>query len=288
MGWFDGKAGLVTGAAGGIGRASALAYAQEGGSVIVADLESSRAKGEETVELITRAGGNAAFVAVDVSSDEQVKNLIDTTVSTFGRLDFALNNAGIVATGFTADIGEDAWDRVFEVDIKGVWLCLKYELLYMKENGGGAIVNTASESGLVGTPMASPYVAAKHAVVGLTKTAAGEYANLGIRINAIAPGAVWTPMMASYPVEVQQLLLAPQPMHRFGAVEEIANAVVWLSSDKASFITGITLPIDGGATASAQSFDPNLSPSVAYVDTPMAANATDLKTAPPDLVGHRP
>lgn len=262
MAWFDGQAGLVTGAASGIGRASAIAYAREGGAVIVADLEASRCMGEETVKLITDAGGRAAFVAVDVSDAEQVKNMVDTTVSTFGRLDFALNNAGIVATGFTADIEEAAWDRLFEVDIKGVWLCLKYELLYMKEHGGGAIVNTASESGLVGTPMASPYVSAKHAVVGLTKTAAGEYANLGIRINAIAPGAVWTPLMESVPNEAQQMLMAPQPMHRFGTSEEIANAVIWLSSDKASFVTGITLAIDGGATASAQSFDAHLSPSV--------------------------
>ncbi|WP_336855503.1 glucose 1-dehydrogenase [Sinomonas albida] len=260
MGWFDGKAGLVTGAAGGIGRASAVAYAAEGGSVIVADLESSRAKGEETVAMIHAAGGNAAFIPVDVSDDAQVEALVDATVREFGRLDFALNNAGIVEMGFTADISEQAWDRLFEVNIKGVWLCLKHELRYMRAHGGGSIVNTASESGLVGTPLASPYVSAKHAVVGLTKTAAGEYANMGIRINAIAPGSVWTPLMASAPAEAQEMLMAPQPMHRFGTPEEIANAVIWLSSHKASFITGITLPIDGGATASAQSFDPNLSP----------------------------
>lgn len=262
MGWFDGKAGLVTGAAGGIGRASAIAFAAEGGSVVVSDLESSRAGGEETVRIITEAGGRAAFVSADVRHADQVENLINKTVAAFGRLDFAHNNAGIVETGFTADIEEEAWDRIFAVDVKGVWLSMKYELLYMKEHGGGAIVNTASESGLVGTPMASPYVSAKHAVVGLTKTAAGEYANLGIRINAVAPGSVRTPLMEAAPIEVQEMLMAPQPMHRMGTSEEIANAVIWLSSDKASFVTGIALPIDGGAIASAQSFDPFLSPSL--------------------------
>lgn len=261
MGWFDGKAGLVTGAASGIGRASAMAYAAEGGSVIVADLESARESGEETVSLIRSTGGKAAFVPVDVRDAEQVQHLVETTVSTFGSLDFANNNAGIVAIGFTADIEESDWDRVFDVNVKGVWLCLKYELRYMKEHGGGAIVNTASESGLVGTPLASPYVSSKHGVVGLTKVAAGEYANLGIRVNAIAPGSVWTPLQEAAPVAIQESLMAPQPMHRWGTSEEIANAVIWLSSDKASFITGITLPVDGGATASAQSYDPSLNPS---------------------------
>lgn len=261
--WFAGKAGLVTGAASGIGRASALAYADEGGSVIVADLEQSRAKGEETVRLIREAGGSAEFVAVDVRDSDQVETLIDTTVATFGRLDFALNNAGTVAEGFTAEVDEASWDRVFDVNIKGVWLCMKYELRYMKEHGGGAIVNTASVSGLVGTALTSPYVSTKHAVVGLTKVAAGEYANLGIRINAVAPGAIWTPLMQSAPEPIQQMMLAPQPLHRFGAAEEVANAIVWLSSDKASFITGVTLPVDGGLTATPGSYNPALSPSLA-------------------------
>ncbi|MFF2772868.1 SDR family NAD(P)-dependent oxidoreductase, partial [Streptomyces bacillaris] len=211
MGLFEGKAGLVTGAAGGIGRASAIAFAAEGGSVVVSDLESSRTQAEETVAIIESAGGRAIFVPADVSHNESIKNVIDQTVATFGRLDFAHNNAGIVAIGGVTDIEEAAWDRVFEVDVKGVWLSLKHEILYMRKHGGGTIVNTASESGLTGTPLASPYVAAKHAVVGLTKTAAGEVANQGIRINAIAPGSVWTPMMASAPSEVQELLLAPQP-----------------------------------------------------------------------------
>lgn len=260
MGWFDNKAGFVTGAAGGIGRASAIAFAAEGGSVVVSDLEGSRDRGEETVRMITEAGGQATFVPVDVRFADQVKHLVDETVRVYGSLDFAHNNAGVVETGFTAEIEESAWDRLFAIDVKGVWLSMKYELLHMADHGGGVIINTASESGLVGTPLASPYVAAKHAVVGLTKTAASEYANMGIRINAVAPGSVRTPLMEAAPTEVQDLLMAPQPMHRMASPEEIANAVVWLASDKASFVTGTTLAIDGGATASAQSFDPNVSP----------------------------
>lgn len=146
------------------------------------------------------------------------------------------------------------------VDLKGVWLSMKYELLHMMENGGGAIVNTASEAGLVGTPLASAYVAAKHGVIGLTKTAAGEYANMGIRINAIAPGAIATPMVLELPQEGQDLLLDPQPLNRFGTPEEVAEAVLWLTSDKSSFVTGTTLSIDGGATSNAQSYSPDLSP----------------------------
>ena len=261
MGLFEGKAGLVTGAAGGIGRASAIGFAAEGGSVVVSDLESSRALGEETVSIIEATGGKAIFVAGDVSDNDSVKNLVDQTVATYGRLDFAHNNAGIVVMGGVTDIDEAAWDRLFAIDVKGVWLCMKHEILYMREHGGGSIVNTASESGLTGTPLASPYVAAKHAVVGLTKTAAGEVANQGIRVNAIAPGSVRTPMMESAPQEAQDLLLAPQPMHRMGTPEEIANSVIWLASDLASYVTGIALSIDGGAMANAQSYDPSWSPS---------------------------
>lgn len=259
--WFEGKAGLVTGGASGIGRASALAFAAAGGSVVVADLERSRQGGEETVRLIAEAGGEAAFVAVDVARSDQVESLIDTTIATYGRLDFAHNNAGTVAEGFTADVDEEAWDRVFDVNIKGVWLCMKHELRHMKDHGGGAIVNTASVSGLIGTALTSPYVATKHAVVGLTKVAAGEYANLGIRINAVAPGAIWTPLMQSAPEPLQQMMLAPQPLHRFGTADEVAEAVIWLCSPKASFVTGATLPVDGGLLATPGSYSPFLSPS---------------------------
>lgn len=258
---FEGKAGLVTGAAGGIGRATAIAFGREGASVVVADLEQMRTQSLETVALVERAGGRATFVPVDVSNAASVEHLIDATVAHYGRLDFAHNNAGILSTGFTADITEDEFDRILAIDVKGVWLAMKYEILHMRHHGGGTIVNTASEAGLVGTPLAGAYVAAKHAVVGLTKTAAGEYANMGIRINAIAPGAIETPMVSQLPQAGQDLLMAPQPLHRFGTPDEVADAVLWLSSPKSSFVLGTVLSIDGGATSNAQSYDPQLNPS---------------------------
>jgi NAD(P)-dependent dehydrogenase (short-subunit alcohol dehydrogenase family) len=261
MSLFSGKAGFVTGGAGGIGRATAIAFGREGASVIVADIEASRVHSEETVEMIRKAGGKAEFVATDVSKSADVERMVKTVVDTYGRLDFAFNNAGIAVGGFTADMAETDFDRVMSIDVKGVWLCMKYALLHMKANRGGAIVNTSSESGLVGTPMASAYVAAKHAVIGLTKTAAGEYANMGIRINAIAPGAIATPMTLSQPKEFQAMLIDPQPMHRFGKPEEVADLVLFLMSDKASFITGTTVSIDGGATSNVQSYSPIMSPS---------------------------
>ena len=207
---FADKAGIVTGAAGGIGRASAVAFGRLGAKVVVADLEQTRSQSLKTVALVEDAGGEAVFAPVDVTSSESVRNLVEFTISQFRRLDFAHNNAGVGSFGFTADMAEEEFDRVVAVDLKGVWLAMRYEILHMKDNGGGTIVNTASESGLVGSLLTAPYVAAKHGVVGLTKTAAGEYANMGIRINAVAPGAV--------------------------------------------------LAIDGGATASAQPYDPMSSP----------------------------
>lgn len=259
---FEGKAGIVTGAAGGIGRATSIALAAAGGAVIVADLEACRASGEETVAIINAMGGKANFVPVDVTSERSVKNMVNCTIDAYGRLDFAFNNAGIASPAFTAEYSEEEFDRITAVDLKGVWLCMKHELLYMKEHGGGSIVNTASEAGLTGTPMAAAYVAAKHGVVGLTKTASAEYANMNIRINAIAPGAIRTPMMTSLPQAAQDRLIAPQPLHRYGTPEEVAEAVVFLLSDKASFILGTVLSIDGGAMATAESYSPLLSPTV--------------------------
>ena len=258
---LEGKAGLVTGAADGIGRAAALVYAREGASVVVNDLESRRSDAEETVRLVTKAGGNATFVPADVTKASEVEGLVAACAETYGSVDFAFNNAGVLATGFTADVEEADFDRVVAVDLKGVWLCMKYELLHMKDHGGGAIVNTSSEGGLVGTPLAGLYVATKHAVIGLTRTAAGEYANMNIRINAVAPGTIATPMVLGLPQEGQDMLMAPQPLNRLGRPEEVAEAVVWLSSDRASFITGTVLSVDGGATSNAQSYDPSLSPS---------------------------
>lgn len=255
------KAGLITGAAAGIGRATAIACAREGAAVIVNDLESRRADAEETVRLVRAAGGRAEFVPADVTVADEVEALIRACADTYGAVDFAFNNAGILSTGFTAEITEEDFDRIVDVDIKGVWLCMKYELLHMTQHGGGAIINTSSEGGLVGTPLAGPYVAAKHAVIGLTRTAAGEYANRNIRINAVAPGTIATSMVLSLPKAGQDMLMAPQPMHRLGRPEEVADGVVWLASERASFVTGIVLSIDGGATSNAQSYDPALSPS---------------------------
>jgi NAD(P)-dependent dehydrogenase (short-subunit alcohol dehydrogenase family) len=257
---LDGKAGLVTGAAGGIGRATAIAFAREGARVIIGDVEQARKGAEETVAIIKRSNGEAQFVPTDVSKADQVQRLVEVTVTAFGRLDFAFNNAGVLATGFTADLDEKAFDRVMAVDVKGVWLCMQSEIRYMKAHGGGVIVNTASEAGLVGVPTAGAYSAAKHAVVGMTKTAAGEYANMGIRINAVAPGAIATPMVVNLPQAEQDMLMAPQPLHRFGTPEEVAEAVLWLTSNKSAFVLGSVLVIDGGATSNATSYNPLTSP----------------------------
>ncbi|MEX5261547.1 SDR family NAD(P)-dependent oxidoreductase [Kocuria sp. CPCC 205263] len=260
MSEFTGKAGLVSGAAGGIGRATAIAFGREGASVVVADIGPMRAQAEETVRLVEEAGGKAVFVPVDVADAASVRNLIATTVETYGRLDFAHNNAGVLVGGFLADTTEEDFDKIIAVDLKGVFLAMKEEINHMMEHGGGAIINTASEAGLVGTPQAGAYVAAKHGVVGLTKTAAGEYANFGIRVNGIAPGAIGTPMVLNLPQEAQESLMAPQPMHRLADPSEVAHTVVFLASEKASFITGTIISIDGGATSNAQSYDPVNSP----------------------------
>jgi NAD(P)-dependent dehydrogenase (short-subunit alcohol dehydrogenase family) len=261
MALLKGKAGLVTGAAGGIGRATAVAYAREGAKVVISDVEQARKGAEETVAMVKRSGGEAPFIPTDVSKADQVERLVEATVRTFGRLDFAFNNAGVLATGFTADLDERTFDRVTAVDVKGVWRCMQSEIRYRKAHGGGVIVNTASEAGLVGVPTAGAYSAAKHAVVGMTKTAAGEYASMAIRINAVAPGAIATPMVVNLPQAEQDMLMAPQPLHRFGTPEEVAEAVLWLTSDKSSFVLGSVLVIDGGATSNATSYDPSSSPS---------------------------
>lgn len=260
MGLLEGKAGLVTGGATGIGRATAVAYAREGAKVVIGDLENMRSLVEETLTLVKKAGGEGVFVPTDVTRADNVKRLVDTTVATFGRLDFAFNNAGVFTTGFVADVEEADFDRVIAVDLKGVWLCMKYEIQYMKAHGGGAIINTTSIAGLVGGPTGGAYVAAKHGVIGLTKTAAGEYANMNVRINAIAPGTIATPLVLQAPLEMQEVLMAPQPLRRLGTPEEVAELVVFMTSDKAPFIIGSVVAIDGGATSNAISYSPGFSP----------------------------
>jgi len=255
-GTLDGKVALVTGAASGIGRATALTFAREGAKLVVADMNVDG--GQQTVHMIAENGGEATFVQVDVTSAAQVETMISKTVETYGRLDCAHNNAGISGAGIggdlltlTADYPDERWHQVIAINLTGVWLCMKYEMPQMLQQGGGAVVNTASAAGLVGLPGASAYVASKHGVVGLTKTAALEYAKQGIRVNCVCPGYIQTPMtepLMNEP-ELMNLIVASEPIGRVGNPEEVAEAVVWLCSDAASFVTGHTMTVDGGYVA---------------------------------------
>ncbi len=250
-GQVNGKVALVTGGGSGIGRATSLAFAREGAKVVAADIVV--AGGEETVRMIKAAGGEATFIQVDVSKAAEVEALIKKTVETYGRLDCAFNNAGIEGQmAPTVESSEENWDRVIAINLKGVWLCIKSEIAQMLKQGGGAIVNTALIAGLVGGAGASAYVASKHGVNGLTKTAALEYAKQGIRVNAVCPGVIHTPMVeravGSNP-QMAEMMVAMEPVGRLGKPEEIAEAVVWLCSDAASFVTGLPMAVDGGLTA---------------------------------------
>jgi NAD(P)-dependent dehydrogenase (short-subunit alcohol dehydrogenase family) len=242
---------LVTGGSSGIGRAAAVAFAHEGARVVVADI--AEEAGLQTIEIIHNRGGEAIFVRTDVSSPIDVANLFDRALGTFGRLDFAFNNAGTEGTiAATVDCTEENWERTISVNLRSVWLCMKHELQHMLERGSGAIVNCSSIAGLVGYPGLPAYVASKHAIVGLTKTAALEVATRGVRVNAVCPGVIRTPMIdriVAHDQETQQRLIASEPMGRMGKPEEIAAAVLWLCSDAASFVTGQAIAVDGGWVA---------------------------------------
>ena len=248
---LEGKVGLVTGGTSGIGRETAVLFAKAGAKVVVAGRR--ELEGKQTIELVRAAGGDGMFVKADVSKASDVETLIQKAVERFGRLDVAFNNAGI--EGVLAPIirqFEEDFDRTIAINLKGVWLCLKYEIRQMlKQGGGGAIVNMASIIGLVGTVGAAAYSASKHGVMGLTKTAALENAKSGIRINAVCPGFTETPMadrIFRIP-EVHKFILSCHPIGRFGSPAEVAEAVVWMCSDRASFMTGQSLVLDGGFLA---------------------------------------
>jgi NAD(P)-dependent dehydrogenase (short-subunit alcohol dehydrogenase family) len=270
---FEDKVALVTGAASGIGRATAMAFASEGAKVVVADWKAG--EGQETARKIKECGGQAAFVMTDVSQDVQVRDLVSKTLALYGRLDCAHNNAGIAGTrAKVAQCTEESWDQTLAVNLKGVWLCMKYEIPAMLAQGQGRIVNTSSVYGLLGAPRLSAYAASKHAVIGLTRSAALEYYRAGVRINAVCPGLIDTGMAEgailgdpeAHPelkfslrerllwrgkkMLARSLLAARVPSRRPGTPEEVAQTVLWLCSDAASYISGQALPVDGGLAVS--------------------------------------
>ena len=248
---LSGQVALVTGAGAGIGRAAALAFSREGCKVVVSDIDA--AGGEATVEQIRAAGGEARFIRCDVTRDAEVRALMEGCTAAYGRLDYAVNNAGVeFEKGKLADGTESEFDTIMGVNVKGVWLCMKHEIPIMLAQGGGAIVNTSSVAGLGAAPKMSIYAASKHAVIGLTRSAAIEYGKKNIRINAVCPAVIDTDKFrraAAADPRKAQLVLAVHPVGRIGKVEEVAAAILYLCSDAAGFTTGIALPVDGGQTA---------------------------------------
>ncbi|HEY9201542.1 MAG TPA: SDR family oxidoreductase [Gammaproteobacteria bacterium] len=248
---FKNKVALVTGGSLGIGFATAIAFAEQGAKVVIADVK--QAEGESAVDKIKQAGGDALFIKADVSSNADVEAMLAKTVAHYGRLDCAVNNAGIDGEHApTAECSEDNWDRTIAINLKGVWLCMKYEIQQMLRQGSGAIVNLASVAGVIGFQGLPAYCASKGGVIQLTRTAALEYAKQGIRVNAVCPGVIRTPMvenMLKDAPDLEPVLLQNEPVGRMGTPEEMADAILWLCSEQSSFVTGHPLLADGGWTA---------------------------------------
>jgi NAD(P)-dependent dehydrogenase (short-subunit alcohol dehydrogenase family) len=247
---LENKVALVTGGTAGIGRAAAVALAKAGAKVVISGRRET--EGNETLRLIKDAGSTGTFVKSDINIEKDVEALIKKTLDTYGRLDIAFNNAGILTNGLVVDSKADDFQKVFDVNVKGVLLSMKYEIPAMEKSGGGSIINNSSIAGIIGIPESSIYVASKHAVIGLTKSAALEVATKNIRINAVLPAGIETDMLEEYrdhnESEKFEAFKMLHPMHRFGTPEEIANVVVFLASPASSFITGQSIPIDGGFT----------------------------------------
>lgn len=246
---FQNKVAIVTGGSFGIGRSAAIAFAKRGAKVMVADC----VEDNETINLIKLFGGEAIFFKCDVSVEKDVRLMVEQTINSFGRLDFAFNNAGIEGVSAPTHLcTEENWDKTINVNLKGIWYCMKYEIPNMLKNGKGAIVNNASIAGLVGFPGLPAYVASKHGIIGLTKNAALENAKLGIRVNTVCPGVIKTPMVDRFTgknKEVEKQFENMEPIGRMGQPEEVAEAVVWLCSEGASFVTGLSMAVDGGWVA---------------------------------------
>jgi NAD(P)-dependent dehydrogenase (short-subunit alcohol dehydrogenase family) len=248
---FNNKVVLITGAGNGIGRATALAFAQQGASVLVADI--NQADGEETTSIISQSGGIATFMLCDVTKDQDVQALVDGTLERYGKLDIAFNNAGIeIELSKLADGEEAVYDKIMDVNVKGVWRCMKYQIPAMLQQATSVIVNTASIAGLGAAPKMSIYSASKHAVIGLTKSAAIEYGKKGLRVNAVCPAVIDTEMYkraTQNDPQKEHFIKNLHPIGRIGQAEEVAAAVLYLCSDLAGFTTGVALPVDGGSTA---------------------------------------
>lgn len=247
--FFQDKVAIVTGGSFGIGRASAIAFAKRGAKVVIADWMEDH----ETLNAITSDGGDAIFVKCDVSNDESVRTMVDKTIEQYGKLDYAFNNAGVEGiSAVTHECTNENWDKTISINLKGVWLCMKYEIPHMIKEGKGAIVNNASIAGLVGFVNIPAYVASKHGILGLTKNAALEYAKSGIRVNAVCPGVIKTAMIDRFTGKdklLEKQFESMEPVGRMGQPEEVAQAVIWLCSDAASFVTALPMVVDGGWVA---------------------------------------